>query len=103
MSAPTPGSWKVGASPFTVWCGETQIASCLWRDGGDLSHFARECASYQDAQAHALLIAAAPDMLDALQFVDTYLGFLPGDVIGDTADASLARIVRAALAKAGIV
>lgn len=67
----TPGKWEVAChAPFSVWCGETQIASCKW-------YFDDECTKYDSvcekddskAEANAKLIACAPDLLEALQDV----------------------------------
>lgn len=50
---------------FSVWDGETQIASCRWLD--DAGNVAPECEQdYDKGQANARLIAAAPDLLAAL-------------------------------------
>jgi len=52
----TPGPWTItGASGRTVWAGENQIAVV---DDPDLA--------YDEQRANARLIAAAPDMAEAL-------------------------------------
>ena len=53
------------ANETSVWCGGTQIASCLWVDRKGLP--SPECAHPSDARKHATKIAAVPDMLAALE------------------------------------
>lgn len=69
----TQGEWKVhNHAPFSVWCGDTQISSGRWID--EESHDVAEvCEQHQDrAEANARLIAAAPDLFDALKAIVAY-------------------------------
>ena len=61
----TPGPWGIPTSPWAVWAGDQQIASCRWLD--DYGDFSRECADSEEAHANARLIAATPDMYEALR------------------------------------
>ena len=76
MTTHTPGPWKVvDAAPWSVWCGDKQIASCRWYDH-DYPYegtFADECAPSDQAHANARLIAAAPDLLAALRHAKSAL------------------------------
>ena len=95
----TLGEWKViSHAPFSVWCGDTQIASCRWTvEAAKGKHVVSGvCEQHQDrAEANARLIAAAPDMLAALEVTRLYLR----EVIGVQEGGPLPQI-DAAIAKA---
>lgn len=75
----TPGPWKAYSDGASVWTAQAgaQIASCRWHvaDSGEL---AGECVQdIHAARANALLIAAAPELLEALQDVAAWLKATP--------------------------
>jgi hypothetical protein len=96
MTRHTPGPWHVGTLPPPEWryvCsdnGDTIAAVAEW-DGFDLVQ--EFCAD--QARANARLIAAAPDMLAALNVVAAQL-----DDIDNIANPEACKIVLAAIAKA---
>lgn len=93
MSAPkhTPGPWRVGISKHTVYqvaAPELRIALC-----SDLE----EKGGREAEKANARLIAAAPDLLEALR-LQRCSQCTPSEPDEDVCDACRAR--RAAIAKA---
>ncbi len=66
MSKVTEGKWEVEHG-FNVMCGNRSIASC----GGYISN-ARGNTAHKENIANANLIAAAPDMYEALKSVIDY-------------------------------
>lgn len=59
----TPGPWTQHShAPFSVWAGDIQVAACKSLDDG--SYLSTNKSGV--AEANARLIAAAPDLLDAL-------------------------------------
>jgi hypothetical protein len=60
MSAHTPGPWHVSKDQPIVFDADNRVvADCYQHDG----------SSYAERYANACLIAAAPDLLDALQWM----------------------------------
>lgn len=94
MSA-TQGPWETSVNAEGQWdvCAE---------DGGDMIADLSECP--ENAEANARLIAAAPDLLAALEwalpFVEKHENTFPGGSRQQLMEAKLAE-VRAVLAKAG--
>lgn len=71
MSGHTPETWenpRFTAAPYSIWCGNTQIATTRWtQDDGSVSP---ECVpDDNEAKANATLAAAAPKRLKALQSI----------------------------------
>ena len=62
-AAHTPGPWI--AAPWTDK--EAEIEGFSISSGGHLVPTSNLCGDYEEAKANATLIAAAPDMLEALQ------------------------------------
>ena len=102
MTAHTPGPWTVhDHAPWSVWTGDTQIASCRWYDEPMVLGAYCEGDS-ERAQANARLIAAAPELLAAL---DTVVGQVWDlDVYGEEEMRArmrrIGQLARAAIAKA---
>lgn len=72
MKTITEGKWQVHShAPWSVWCGDVQVASCRWQDE---EGYARVCEKMDKAEANARLIAAAPDLLEALERLVNYFG-----------------------------
>ena len=71
----TPGQWTVHPyAPWSIWSGDTQIASCRWTWDIEDRKVSPFCEQNSDrAEANARLIAAAPDMLRALLEMRPYL------------------------------
>ena len=92
----TPGPWEVSD---TSVCLDGPLSS--WnRTICDLGHYGsdgRTC--YPNAKANGLLIAAAPDMLAALEAVLKELIYSRGEVFGPS-DEEIVNLTKAAIAKA---
>jgi hypothetical protein len=85
MSAHTPGPWKVNATPHS----SNQDFVVL--DNGANGHSRRVCAVYSDrAEADACLIAAAPDLLAALEYIARDGDALSNEEIIEVARAAIA-------------
>jgi len=76
MSGHTPETWenpRFTAAPYSIWCGNTQIATTRWtQDDGSVSP---ECVQDDnEAKANARLIAAAPlqhaELIACKQFLE---------------------------------
>lgn len=94
----TPGPWSFIASP-NCWSVLQVGSSGRWVIAGGTAWAIPGRQS--EAEANARLIAAAPDMLDALISCFTYLSFIPESAAGGDDDAvMLAKRARAAIAKA---
>jgi len=100
MSKHTPGPWKIGSEQTDGLGRYAQVQSS--EEFGDI--VARVCVAHnanhtlnRSGRANARLIAAAPELLEALELILPYL--TDGEDAGDEATA-LAPIVRAAIAKA---
>lgn len=88
----TPGEWKVHShAPFSVWCGDTQIASCRWMVEVSPLRPDPNCEqNFDRATANARLCGAAPEMYAALKAVKH--GAEYPDELGDIIDAALSKI-----------
>jgi hypothetical protein len=73
----TPGPWTVfEQAPYSVWKGDAQIAACRVLDqDGNVAGYMLSGWESEQAQANARLIAAAPEMLAALEMVASLPGF----------------------------
>jgi hypothetical protein len=81
VPAHTPGPWTlIGKQGTAIWAGDEIIASC---NGARSFH--------KIARANAQMMAAAPDLLEALQFIRKH---------GDTQADKAARMALSAIAKA---
>jgi hypothetical protein len=92
----TPGPWRVARQNPSPTTGEWMIA------GGKPGYLAeiRDCGS-GDVTANARLVAAAPELLAALQQCADYLDCIPEAAAGGCDDArELVRIARNAISKA---
>lgn len=89
MSAHTPGPWRVnrkGGSQTTVLSDDDLVVATAWS------------STYRDAaEANARLIAAAPDMLAALE--DALDAITDGVILPDRRDEAI-RVIQAAIDKA---
>lgn len=75
MSGHTPETWenpRFTAAPYSIWCGNTQIATTRWtQDDGSVSP---ECVQDDnEAKANASLISAAPLLLQELRGASTQM------------------------------
>lgn len=97
-SKPTPGPWlRVHSHPD-----DKHSASIAYIEGGGRRRPLEICAVFgcdRDAEnsANADLIAAAPELLDALQVM---LGHMTGGMDGDWRDCDFMALARAAIARA---
>lgn len=92
MGKNTPGPWKLDASTLTVTTPDAVEARIAEIDGDN--------CDWEQAEADARLIAAAPDMLEALEEARTQVAILQDRLgIRDTGAGTLS-IIDAALAKA---
>ena len=97
MSGHTPGPWKRVAQDDSVWADRfgRQVAHCMSRPGVGMLHARGE------REANARLIAAAPELLDALRWAMTrgnltYVIRTKANVAYcDAVDAALAAIAKA--------
>ena len=94
MSKHTPGPWKVEDNP---WGGTPHVRSGRRRLLRLLAEGNEEIA---ESVANARLIAAAPDLLAALEAVTTHLGELLIDLGPCEDDRDVLDVARAAIAKA---
>lgn len=99
--APRPGLWKQSSSaPYSVWKGDTLIASCRWVD--DDGRPLPVCVqSDHEARANAKLIAAAPDLLEALKQAEDILSAIDRRMPTGLIDRPTLTVIRAAISKAG--
>lgn len=97
MSAHTPGPWMAD----TVGGFTTINVDHRGQTGQTITHMFDRHDSFKNASANAKLIAAAPDMADALLKVQTDIQRTDFASEADRADYVLG-YVRAALAKAGL-
>jgi hypothetical protein len=93
----TPGPWKVKAHSTAVLAGRKQICSHVNAASALTVNMVED---YEIAQANARLIAAAPDLLEALQ--DLFDADMEHVLMGDGKDDQIEAIAkaRAAIAKA---
>ena len=90
----TPGPWRIStANPFAVNTSEAGIATAHGIDAANYSEF---FPSTEQAKANARLIAAAPELLEALLALEEVDGFKGWHHTYDEACAK----ARAAIAKA---
>jgi hypothetical protein len=104
MSAHTPGPWTAGApAPTSVWAGDQQVASCDW------SLICTNCGQPEPdyragrgafnprevREANAVLIAAAPYMLEILRAVKARVNGVSYNM-----GADITRLCEAAISKA---
>ena len=88
----TPGKWEVRNHPESrrkdaVFAGERKVAYCQ-------SLFGRPHVGYEDLEANAHLIAAAPDLYEACAAAEDFCAAHPGDAanaIYKQLNAALAR------------
>ena len=63
----TPGPWVADAPcPASIWAGDFQVATCKTANGDGVG---MDATPWDVATANARLIAAAPDLLEALEAV----------------------------------
>jgi hypothetical protein len=108
MSKHTPGPWTVGARGKYG----THNANIIFSNGGEGSvatvyglpmhtNLEEVDPKYAEGMANARLIAAAPELLEALREAYGYVDCIPETAAGgDDAAIELARRLRAAIAKA---
>lgn len=97
----TPGPWGdplLSGAHYSVWKGKTQIAACRWINETTGQPSAECVQSDSEARANARLIAAAPDLLAALQAIVEH-DWAANDEGGRNLGRS-AQIASAAIAKA---
>jgi hypothetical protein len=108
MSKHTPGPWHVPTGPFvtglTVETRADEVTIPCPGSGGAMSHTTTVCNldwhGTAEWEANARLIAASPDMLDALQEARVQVAILQERLgIEDTGSGTLS-IIDAAIAKA---
>ena len=87
----TPGPWKPACGARGTTCRHPAILC----DGGQVGNATRQ-GSEAATDANARLIAAAPDLLEALQTIAGYLD----DTAACNSDKAMASTARAAIAKA---
>lgn len=70
----TPGPWNVDpAYPMDVQAGGIEVCSVMADDDvGEEWEIQGPCTDHDTAVANALLIAAAPEMYEALEWLETY-------------------------------
>ena len=94
MSAPTPGPWSICRDPIGL--GKQMIAEVF--DGvGSVYILSRHDRASHEAPANARQLAAAPDMLAALELARLALTQFPADLRTVKQSAAL-KAVRAAIA-----
>ena len=101
MSAHTPGPWKVDSPPRTV---TFEPAFAVNGDYGPPLAFVLGSDDHPEVRANARLIAAAPDLLEALEAALPWIDLARGsDLNTDASHEAIDRIeaqARAAIAKA---
>jgi hypothetical protein len=92
---PTPGPWKIGQSeaPHEVYGSNSMVARC-YGHSGDNKHF------WEIAQANACLIAAAPELLGALEYCELVMTLATTCCGGIAEEVSAIQKARAAIMKA---
>jgi hypothetical protein len=114
----TKGPWisrgevkPVGDPVDMLWCGDVMPAGDKFR--GSIAHIqscdhVHGCITREEAAANARLIAAVPDLVEALQeareFIDGQIDVVDGSYGEPSPNRamSLAQMIDAALAKAGV-
>ena len=95
----TPGPWRLSTSnPLAVNTSSAEMAiGIATTHGTDDSNYSSFFPSLEQAEANARLIAAAPELLDALQ---SLLARVSSDIIANQCWHEEQRAARAAIAKA---
>ncbi|MGB0963768.1 MAG: hypothetical protein ACPGVY_13840 [Mycobacterium sp.] len=96
MTSPTPGPWRVDPAPYD----QSAYQGVIGRDGQTVAAIGGK--DQAEAVANAHLIAAAPDLLDALRFAETVLtriasgdGSWSGDDVAAVAGVAVGAIAKA--------
>jgi len=99
MSANTPGPWAFYTSLQPNGC---PIVGARGLMVAMLAHSVNVVDQKDEALSNARLIAAAPDLLEALQAGPSIEHWLPFDNICDCSQCKFVRLRRAAIAKATV-
>jgi hypothetical protein len=84
MTAHTPGPWRVGDAGHTIFGAPDP-------DRAAPAQVATLCRTVYSARANARLIAAAPEMLEALRFVQEHGAVYPEGEAGQRIRAAIAK------------